>query len=76
MCLYAYLCVQIRRWDGHSLKFAVTNLISSVCIVFSLLFFWNFPSFLIEFFWALISLLGIARCLHARKKKNTTTSSS
>jgi len=42
---------------------------SPVLIMISLWFEWNFPSFVIEFFWALISIWGIymARSHHRRR---------
>jgi hypothetical protein len=42
-------------------------LIGAVLILVSLLYEWNFPSVVIEVFWAVISLYGIAKSWRERR---------
>lgn len=66
MILLAYLGIQIERIDGQSLMYSMVNLIGAVLILISLYFTFNLASFIIECFWLLISLLGIARWIRRR----------
>lgn len=61
--LAAYLFVQSGKILPTQLKFPVMNLTGAVLVLFSLLFAWNLPSFIIELAWAFISIYGILRIL-------------
>jgi hypothetical protein len=51
-----------QRWlSSDDWRYPAANLAGAVLILFSLLFTWNFPSVLIEVFWALISLWGLMK---------------
>jgi len=47
-------------------RFPFLNLIGAVLILISLIYEWNYPSVVIEVFWALISLYGIAKSRRER----------
>jgi len=66
--VFAYLMIQIERWSSAQLRFSIVNGLGSILIIISLYFEWNWSGFLIEFFWALISLYGIF--LYLRRPKS------
>ena len=58
--VFAYFAVE-RGWvDNKDVKFYVINLIGAVLLLISLLINFNLGSFVIEIFWIIISLNGIA----------------
>jgi len=57
----AYFANQQRWLSSDDWRYPAANLAGAVLILFSLLFTWNFPSVLIEVFWALISLWGLMK---------------
>ncbi len=62
----AYFATQMRMMNSADLAFPVLNLVGSVLIVFSLLQNFNLASMLIECFWIVISMIGIAQFLRSR----------
>ena len=66
----AYLAVQQRWLNALDWRFSAANVVGSLLILVSLWFEWNFPSVVIEIFWALISLLGLVRALTERRRHN------
>jgi hypothetical protein len=65
----AYLAVQQRWLNALDWRFPAANVAGSLLILVSLWFEWNFPSVVIEIFWALISLVGLARSLAERRRR-------
>ena len=65
--LAAYFLLQINIFSSKSLRFSLLNLIGAGLILISLYFDFNLSAFLIEFFWLLISLLGIIKSLRLRQ---------
>lgn len=65
-----YLFLQLRKIKSDSLLFSLLNLIGSLMIMVSLIFSFNLSAFLIEFFWALISLFGIYNFFKFNAKKS------
>jgi len=63
----AYFATQMRYLNSSDLLFPVANLIGSLFIAYSLVFAFNLASALMEFFWILISLAGIANYLRRKK---------
>ena len=57
--LLAYLLLQINKISSHQLSYSLLNAAGASLILFSLAFDFNLSAFLIEFFWLLISLVGI-----------------
>ena len=66
----AYFAMQQRWLNALDWRFPAANLLGSLMILVSLWFEWNFPSVVIEVFWALISLMGLARSLAERRRRN------
>jgi hypothetical protein len=57
----AYFANQQRWLRSDDWRFPLANLCGSLLILVSLYFAWNFPSVVIELFWAAISLYGLAK---------------
>ena len=66
----AYFAMQQRWLNALDWRFPAANLIGSLLILVSLWFEWNFPSVVIEIFWALISFMGLLRSLAERRRRN------
>ena len=62
----AYFANQQRWLRSEDWRYPFANLIGAVLILVSLVFEWNFPSVVIEVFWAIISLYGMAKSLRER----------
>ncbi len=58
-----YVLRQIERIRIEQPAYSVLNAAGASLILISLFYNFNFPSFVVEFFWLLISLFGIGRCL-------------
>jgi hypothetical protein len=69
----AYLAIQQRWLNALDWRFPAANVIGSLLILVSLWFEWNFPSVVIEVFWALISFIGLVRSLAERRRRNLIT---
>lgn len=57
--LCCYLLLQLKRLSADDLRFSLLNGMGAACILVSLLFEFNLSAFLMEFFWLLISLVGV-----------------
>jgi len=64
--LGTFFALQIDRIDSQSLAYSLLNGVSAVLILVSLLYTFNWASFIIEIFWIGISLIGIVRWLRRR----------
>ncbi len=56
-----YFLLQLGKLDSESLKFSLINLLGASLILVSLSVEFNLAAAAIEFFWVIISLIGIAR---------------
>ena len=61
-----YFLVQIGRLRAEALSYSVANWLSAALILLSLMVEFNWSAFLVEFFWLLISLIGVWRYLASR----------
>ena len=61
--IVAYILLQIGRLRSEQLAYSLTNAVGAALILISLYYSFNFPSFIVEFFWLLISLFGIGKYL-------------
>jgi len=59
--IYAYFLLQVGKYDSKSLQFQYINLIGAILLLISLCVHFNLGSFIIEVFWILITLYGIAK---------------
>src|SRR3954453_15067565 len=66
----AYFAVTQGWLNALDWRFPAANVLGSLLILVSLWFEWNFPSVVIEIFWALISLVGLVRSLAERRRRN------
>lgn len=55
----AFAMVSLGKWHGKQLRFHLFNLLGAVAILISISHDWNFPIFVLEVFWAAISLYGM-----------------
>jgi hypothetical protein len=63
LVILAYLANQMGRLPSDDWRFPGANLAGSILIMVSLYSAWNFPSAVIELFWAAISIYGLLRPL-------------
>ena len=68
--VFTYLLLQIDRINSKGFWFSFLNAFGSLMILYSLMYNWNLASFLIEFFWILISLFGLWKWFRSSKNKN------
>lgn len=59
--ILTYVLMQIGRIRSDQLSYSLLNAVGALLILISLYFSFNFPSFVVEFFWLLISLFGIGK---------------
>lgn len=59
--ILTYVLLQLERVRSDQLSYSVLNAVGALLILISLYFSFNFPSFVVEFFWLLISLFGIGK---------------
>lgn len=64
--LIAYFMLQTERLKANSAAYLLLNLAGALMVMFSLVFKWNLPAFLLEAAWALISIYGLYK--HAWKR--------
>jgi len=61
--ILAYILLQLGRVKSEQLAYSLLNAAGASFILVSLYYSFNFPSFIVEFFWLLISLFGIGKYL-------------
>lgn len=61
LILIAYLMLQFEKIDSRKAPYSLLNGIGAALILFSLCFDFNLSAFVIEFFWLLISIVGLIR---------------
>ena len=65
--ILTYVLLQIGRVQSEQLLYSLLNAMGATLILISLYHDFNFPSFVVEFFWLLISLFGIGKYLSQRR---------
>lgn len=66
--ILTYVLLQIGRVRSDRLAYSLLNAVGAFLILVSLCYSFNFPSFVVEFFWLLISLFGVGRYVLGRRK--------
>jgi len=61
--IVTYILLQAEKLRGASIYYSLLNAAGASLIIVSLYFNFNFPAFVVEFFWLLISLFGIGKYL-------------
>ena len=69
MLMVAYFANQQRWLSSEDWRYPAANLAGSILILVSLFFAWNFPSIVIEVFWALISIWGLVKATADRNPR-------
>ena len=64
--VFAYFANQQGWLNSDDWRSPAANLVGALLILSSLWSAWNFPSFVIEVIWTVISLYGLARCWRGR----------
>lgn len=64
--ILTFVLLQIGRIRSEQLAYSLLNAVGATLILISLYFSFNFPSFVVEFFWLLISLFGIGKYFAAK----------
>jgi hypothetical protein len=59
--ILTYVLLQAGKVRSESLAYSLLNALGASLIIVSLLYDFNFPAFIVEFFWLLISLFGIGK---------------
>jgi len=65
----AYFANQQRWLASEDWRYPAANLAGAILILVSLYFTWNFPSVVIEVFWALISVWGLVKASAERRRR-------
>lgn len=74
LIVLAYALVQTERLRPDRPVYSVLNALGAALVLISLGFDFNFPAFVVEFFWLLISLYGLGRYFMRRKQIRTQNS--
>ncbi len=61
LIIASYLALQLERVSSTSLAYSATNAVGAIFVIVSLVFKFNLSAFVMELFWLLISLFGIAK---------------
>lgn len=64
--IVTYVLLQTEKIRSDTLIYSFLNALGASLILISLYFSFNFPAFIVEFFWLLISLFGIGKYLRRR----------
>lgn len=67
--ILTYVLLQLERLRSDQLAYSLLNAVGAALILVSLYYAFNFPSFVVEFFWLLISLFGIAKYFSRRRAR-------
>ena len=65
----SYFLIQIGRLSATGLAYTLVNMLGATCILYSLYFEFNMSAFLVEFFWLLISFVGLGRIYLGRRRQ-------
>ena len=71
LVLIAYLLLQLDRLSQNAVSYSLLNLIGSMLILYSLYFYWNLASGVIEAAWLLISLYGLIKSIYYYRLKRS-----
>jgi len=67
LMVIAYLLLQLEKLSGSALSYLLLNTVGAVLVMISLMFRFNLSAFLMEAFWLLISLYGLAKPLLSKR---------
>ena len=67
LMVIAYLLLQLEKLSSSALSYLLLNAVGAILVMTSLMFRFNLSAFLMEAFWLLISLYGLAKPLLSRR---------
>ena len=67
LILVAYVLLQVGKLRSDHPAFSLMNAVGAAMILVSLCFDFNFSSFLMEFFWLVVSLFGVGKYFWQRR---------
>ena len=67
MMVIAYLLLQLEKLSSSATSYSLLNAVGAVLVIISLIFHFNLSAFLMEAFWLLISIYGLAKPLFSRR---------
>tara|TARA_R110002049_G_scaffold253595_3_gene428981 strand:+ start:1516 stop:1764 length:249 start_codon:yes stop_codon:yes gene_type:complete len=67
LLLAAYLLLQLNKLSSNQLSYSILNGVGAIFILISLTYEFNLSAFAIEFFWLLISLVGVVNYYRAKE---------
>lgn len=68
-----YVLLQTGKMKSDALIYSVLNAVGATLILISLIYSFNFSAFIVEFFWVLISIYGIAKYFWKSEVNNKET---
>jgi len=66
LVLIAYMLLQVDKMSQDSVSYSVLNIIGSILILYSLFYYWNLSSFVVEISWLIISFYGLFKSIRLR----------
>ncbi len=73
MIVLAYFLMQNGKMHGTSWSYLWLNLAGALMLLYSLFWFWNLASVIIEIFWIGITIYGMIKKIRDGKNDNITT---
>lgn len=67
LMVIGYLLLQLEKLSSSALSYLLLNALGAVLVIISLMFRFNFSAFLMEAFWLLISLYGLAKPMFSKR---------
>jgi hypothetical protein len=68
MMVIAYLLLQMEKLSSSAVSYLLLNAVGALLVILSLVFHFNLSAFLMEVFWLLISLYGLAKPLFSKPR--------
>jgi hypothetical protein len=68
LIILTYVALQIEKIRSEMLLYSLLNAVGATLILISLHYSFNFAAFVVEFFWALISIYGVVKYFLKREK--------
>jgi hypothetical protein len=65
--LLVYAMINLGKWKADEWRTHLPNFLGALSVIVSLIHNWNLPIFILEIFWASISLYGLYRAFRQRK---------
>ena len=70
LVIVAFFLLQTRRIDSSHLSYSLLNILGSLAVLYSLMYEWNLPAFVIECAWVIISGWGLYSYIIIKINKN------